>query len=96
MLLYEEKEKLDAGVKAEIQFNIEQGIPIDSSVLFSELPPGYDLGYALMMEARYNWKNGKGIFEEAEQADARGFSVLKDMGFVSAVIDDWVSIVWID
>ncbi|KAI3830360.1 hypothetical protein MKX03_033472 [Papaver bracteatum] len=51
--------------QAEVQRNIEHGLPIDDALLFTEMPPGYEEAYAQRMEAKYNWKRGIGHFEAA-------------------------------
>ncbi|KAI3834029.1 hypothetical protein MKW92_053565, partial [Papaver armeniacum] len=66
------KENLGEEVTAETEEKIRQGLPIDATILYSEMPPGFDYGYALKMEARYNWNRGKGQYEDAEAAEARG------------------------
>ncbi|KAI3851707.1 hypothetical protein MKX03_022352 [Papaver bracteatum] len=66
------KEGLGEELRANVERKIAQGLPIDAAILFSEMPPGFEYGYVLKMEARYNWSKGKGNFEAASAAAARG------------------------
>lgn len=84
----EEKEKLDAKTRAEVLYNLQHGIPIDTSILYSEMPLGFTFGYVRKMEDRYNWKKGKGNFEEVKEADARGeitYQIERNSGWESSM-----------
>ncbi|KAI3838586.1 hypothetical protein MKX03_030352, partial [Papaver bracteatum] len=66
------RESIGEEVRRTTERHIERGLPIDATLLYSEMPPGFEYGYVLKMEARYNWNKRKGNYEAAEEADARG------------------------
>ncbi|KAI3866059.1 hypothetical protein MKX03_025894 [Papaver bracteatum] len=66
------KEGLGEEIRANAERQIAQGLPIDATILFSEMPLGFEYNYVLKMEARYNWNKGKGNFIATAAAEARG------------------------
>lgn len=68
----EVKEALGEEVRAATEKQIEEELPIDATILYSEMPPGFEYGYVLKMEARCNWNNSKGNYRASEKAATRG------------------------
>ncbi|KAI3836264.1 hypothetical protein MKW92_035910, partial [Papaver armeniacum] len=54
------REAIGEEVRRATERQIERGLPIDATLLYSDMPPGFEYGYVLKMEARYNWNTGKG------------------------------------
>ncbi|KAI3888668.1 hypothetical protein MKW92_011652 [Papaver armeniacum] len=46
---------MDGEVRVATERQIERGLPIDATLLYSEMPPDFEYGDVLKMEAMYNW-----------------------------------------
>ncbi|KAI3848782.1 hypothetical protein MKX03_011396, partial [Papaver bracteatum] len=66
------KDAIDEEVRETTEKQIENRLPIDATILNSEMPPGFEYGYVLRMEAMYNLNKGKGNYRVVEEAEAKG------------------------